>query len=97
MEFIWRHKVLLGSAAVLTVFVADPQPFISGAKDITQVVAENTIKPLAEVPAIVAREGAAEVANSTNWTIVFTLVVLVLGSLAAIRLRLKSRPSNRSV
>lgn len=85
MDFLWRHKGVLASSAVLTAFIAHPEPFLSGAKDITQILAENTVKPLAEVPATIAREAAGEVARSTHWTLVFSLVVLALGALAALR------------
>jgi sarcosine oxidase gamma subunit len=94
MDFVWRHKGVLASGVVLTAFLANPEPFISGAKDITQVVAENTVKPIAEVPATVAREAAGEVARGTNWTIVFALGVLAAGGLVALRMRLKTRHSN---
>jgi hypothetical protein len=96
LEFIWRHKAVLASATALAAFLADPQPYLNGARDLTQVVAENTVKPLAELPATVAREAAGEVARGTNWTIIFGLAVLTLGSLAALRSRRKSRTCNGS-
>jgi hypothetical protein len=96
MEFLWRHKGVLGSGAVLAAFIADPEPYLAGVKNITEVVAENTLKPLAEVPATVAREAAGEVARSTNWTLIFSLVVLVPGGLAALRSWRRSRACTRS-
>jgi hypothetical protein len=70
--------------------------FLNGARDISQAV----VKPLAEVPAIAAREGAAEVARNTNWTIVFLATIAALTLLAAARFRLLSRrrslPTNHS-
>ena len=95
-DFVWRHKGALAVTAVAAAFLADPRPFIDGTKDLTQVVAENAVKPLAEVPATVAREAAGEVARGTNWTIVFSLGVLALGGLALVRLWLKARLGNRS-
>jgi hypothetical protein len=95
LEFVWHHKAIFFSATVLAAFLADPQPFISGARDITEVVAENAVKPIAEVPATVAREAAGEVARGTNWTVIFGLAVLTLGSLAALRSWRKSRTCNR--
>ena len=65
--------------------IAHPEPFLSRAKDIIEVLAENTVKPLAEVPATMAREAAGEVARSTHWTWLFSLVVLALAALAALR------------
>ncbi|MGA8611151.1 MAG: hypothetical protein WB760_05450 [Xanthobacteraceae bacterium] len=91
MDFLWRHKGVLASTVALTAFIANPEPYISGAKDITQIVAENTVKPLAEVPATVAREAAGEVARKTNWTVIFSFVVAALGGLAALRSWRKSR------
>jgi hypothetical protein len=78
MQFVWRHKGALAVSATLAAFLAEPEPFISGAKDITQAV----VKPLAEVPNTIARESAAEVARNTNWTLVF------LSSIAALTLLL---------
>jgi len=95
MDFLWRHKGVLASGVALTSFIANPEPFISGAKDITDVLAENAVKPLAEVPATLAREAAGEAARNTNWTVIFSVVVLVLGGLAALRLRRKSRTCHR--
>ncbi len=95
-DFVWRNKGALTITAVAAAFLADPQPFIDGAKDLTKVVAENAVKPLAEVPATVAREAAGEIAKSTNWSLVFSLGVLALGGLALFRLRLQARLGNRS-
>jgi hypothetical protein len=92
LEFVWRHKGALATTAVLTAFLADPEPFINGAKDITQVVTENMVKPLAEMPAITAKEAAAEVARRTNWTLVFLAPVIVLTLLLAARWRRWRRP-----
>ena len=48
-------------------------------------------KPIAEVPAIAAREGSAEVARKTNWTLIFLATIAALALLAAARWRLFSR------
>ncbi len=87
MEFLWKHKEVLASGAVLTTFVANPEPFITGAKDITQVVAANTLKPLAEAPGAVA----GEIAKATNWTFILGLVVIALGVWAALQSWRKAR------
>lgn len=87
MQFIWTHKGALAVAATLTAFLAEPEPFLNGAKDITQTV----VKPLADVPAIAAQEGAAEVARKTNWTLVFLALIAALALLATARWRLFSR------
>jgi hypothetical protein len=77
MSFIWNHKGALAVSAALAAFLAEPQPFITGVRDLSKVVAENVVRPIAEVPAIAAREGAAEIARKTNWNLVFVLVVVV--------------------
>ncbi|MBV9124221.1 MAG: hypothetical protein JO112_12760, partial [Planctomycetes bacterium] len=83
MHFIWDHKGALAVTAGLTAFLANPEPFLNGAKDLTKVVAEDAVKPLAEVPAIAAKEGAAEVARKTNWTLLFLVALVALILLVA--------------
>jgi hypothetical protein len=34
MDFIWRNKVALGTTAVMAAFIANPEPFLDGAKDL---------------------------------------------------------------
>jgi hypothetical protein len=92
MEFVWRHKGALATTAALAAFLADPEAFITGAKDITQVVAENAVKPLAETPAIAAKEGAAIVARETNWTLIGLGAIAAVTLLLAARWRLWCRP-----
>ncbi len=87
MEFIWTHKGALAVTATLAAFLAEPEPFINGAREITQTV----VKPIADVPAIAAREGAAEVARNTNWTLVFLATIAAPALLAAARWRLFGR------
>lgn len=87
MEFIWKHKGALAVTATLAVFLAEPEPFINGAKEITQTV----VRPIAEVPAIVAKEGTAEVARNTNWTVVFVTLIAIPALLITARFRLLSR------
>jgi hypothetical protein len=93
-DFVWRNKGALTLTVAAGAFLAEPEPFIQGVKDLTGIVAENAVKPLAEVPATVAREAAGEVARNTNWTWIVSLMVLALGGLAALRMRLKARNAN---
>jgi hypothetical protein len=85
MAFIWKHKGALAVTATLAVFLADPEPFIKGAKDITQIAAENAIKPLAEATGRAAESAvekvAPEVGKNTNWTVV---ILASLGGLAVV-------------
>jgi hypothetical protein len=67
MTFVWEHKGALATTAGLAAFLANPEAFINGARDITQIVGENAIKPVIEAPVAVA----TEVARGTNWTVIF--------------------------
>jgi hypothetical protein len=86
MTFVWQHKGALAITAVLAAFLAQPEPFVNGARDLADIVGEDVARPLAEVPGKVA----AEVASGTNWTVVITftlLVCAVLLSLTTLRVR----------
>lgn len=37
MEFIWKHRTTLTFATALAAFLKDPEPFLDGIKDITQI------------------------------------------------------------
>jgi len=75
MEFVWTHRVVLASGAALGAFLANPEPFLNGVRDITQIAADSAIKPLFEVPGKVALEAASRI----NWDL-FGIVFLVLGT-----------------
>lgn len=91
MDFIWKHKRALASGTVLAAFLADPQPFLDGARDLAQVVAENAIKPLAEATGDVAQAAARQI----DWTLFAVAAVAILGSLAALRVWLNHRLATR--
>ena len=82
LEFMWQHRKELAVAGVLAAFLANPEPFVTGARDLAEVIAENTLKPLAETPQKVlaplteaaARLGA-KVGERTHWTTVFALAI----------------------
>ena len=88
MAFVWSNKGALATTAGLTAFLANPEAFISGAKDLTQIVGENAIKPLAQAPGAVA----VEVAKGTNWTVIF----LAAGGAALLVIAAKWRLFHRS-
>jgi hypothetical protein len=67
MTFVWEHKGALATTAGLTAFLANPEAFITGARDIAQIVGEYAIKPVAQLPGAVA----TEIARGTNWTLIF--------------------------
>jgi hypothetical protein len=74
-EFIWRNKGALATGVVLATFVASPEPYLQGTQQLVATVAEAAVKPLAEVPKVVAAEAAA----NTNWTAIVLIAVLGLG------------------
>lgn len=82
MNFVWDHKGALAITAVLTAFVAEPEAFIDGARDIAKIAGDSVARPLAEAPGKVA----VEVARQTNWTI----VILVAVAVTALGLKLRS-------
>ncbi|MCX7699795.1 MAG: hypothetical protein N2039_02865 [Gemmataceae bacterium] len=86
-DFVWRHKGSLAVGAVLTAFLADPEPFINGAKDLAKVVGEAAVKPLAEVP----QQVAVEAAKRTNWTLIGLTTIAAVGLFLALRGRAKGR------
>jgi hypothetical protein len=75
MNFLWKHKGSLAVGTTLAAFLASPETFLNAAQGMTRTVAENAVKPLAEVPGAVVKEGAGEVARHTNWTLVFLVVI----------------------
>lgn len=68
MNFIWKNKGALATATVLAAFLADPEPFINGGKDLAGVLAEKVGEPII---------------RNTNWTLVIivfgTLALLYVG------------------
>jgi NADPH:quinone reductase-like Zn-dependent oxidoreductase len=75
-DWIWRNKEALTIASVLGAFLADPEPFLDGVRDLTVLVAETVARPIAEVPRAVATEAARQM----NWK----LIALVAGSLVGL-------------
>ncbi len=65
MEFIWKNKLALATTAALLVFISNPEPFIDGTVQLTDVIGEHAINPIAEIPKAVAKE--------VNWTPIFLL------------------------
>lgn len=53
-EFLWKNKGALMVGATLAAFVASPDEFIDGTTQLGSVVAENVVRPLAEVPKVMA-------------------------------------------
>lgn len=74
-EFIWSNKLALATGAVLATFVASPEPYLKGTERLVSKVADTAVKPLAEVPKVVASEAAAR----TNWTPIVVCMLVVIG------------------
>ena len=87
MDFIWRNKGALTVGAALVAFLANPQPFLDGTKDITKIVAENVAKPIASVPGQVADHAA----RNTNWTVVSLAILGVIAGIVGLKVWLKQR------
>ncbi|MBI2930610.1 MAG: hypothetical protein HYY16_03080 [Planctomycetes bacterium] len=61
--FLWRHKGVIFGGALLAAFLSDPEPYLSGVKDLV-------VEPAAEL--------GAEAARRTDWTAVI-VAGMVLG------------------
>ena len=68
MSFVWKNKGALLVGTALAAFLADPEPFINGTKDLATVAANVAIEPLAK-----------EIGIRTNWTI--TICALAIASM----------------
>ncbi len=65
MTFVWNNKGALLVGTALAAFLADPEPFINGTKDLANVAANVAIVPIAK-----------EIGARTNWTAaIFVLAV----------------------
>jgi hypothetical protein len=67
ITYVWEKKGALAVGAGLTAFLAQPEIFINGAKDVAGIVGENVVRPVMQIPGAVA----SEVARGTNWTLIF--------------------------
>jgi hypothetical protein len=81
MEFVWKHKGALALSAGLTAFLADPEPLIKGTRDITEIAAENAVRPLATG----AGDAVRDVARPAVW------LLSAAGALWLVRRGLKKR------
>ncbi len=80
MDFVWRNKGALAVSSVLAAFLADPEPFLSGGRDLSQVVAKSTATPLAGV--------AERVSQQINWRPALLVVVAVMCCYGLVRRRI---------
>jgi hypothetical protein len=82
VTYIGRHKATLLAAAAAAAFLNDPEPFITGAKDITQIALANTARPVAEGVGDLLRGLAAPI----------ELILALIISLAALRDFMRMQP-----
>ncbi|MBL9094791.1 MAG: hypothetical protein JNL96_26465 [Planctomycetaceae bacterium] len=87
MKFVWDHKGALAVGSVLTAFLADPQPFIDGTRDLAQVAGETLVNPI-----------VTEAAKSFDWTLLglafltAAALLIVWSSFLRHRLQLRRGP-----
>ena len=72
MDFIWKNKGPLTVGATLMAFLANPEAFLNTAQGVTKTVAENVVRPLADIPGTAVKA----VAEGTNWTVVFVAALV---------------------
>jgi hypothetical protein len=80
MEFVWKHKGVLITGAVVTAFVANPEPYLDGLATLTD---KAIVSPIASV--------AKEAAGKTNWTLIGALLITVVAGLSTWRAWLAHR------
>lgn len=75
MEFVWHNKGALAVSAVLVAFLAEPEPFLDGARDLTGDLARRAATPLVDSVAQGCKQVAADIARRTNWTLLLLAVI----------------------
>jgi len=69
MEFVWKNKGALAISGALVAFLADPEPFIEGTRELANVAAQSAFEPIAK-----------EIGKKTNWTVtIITVALCALG------------------
>ena len=90
MDFVWRHKGALAVAAVLGTFLADPEAFLGGGRELIGGAAQEATQPIA----IVADAAASRWMNIARSVVVVGLAWLVLVPALVVSARL-IRPIHR--
>jgi hypothetical protein len=98
MDWIWKNKGALAASTAMAAFLANPQPFLDGTKQLAETVAEKAVAPVAnslitggvKIVDTVARSAvepvAREAARALPWAELSLLGVGMLGVLAALGL-----------
>ena len=76
-DFVWKHKGAIAVSAVAASFLADPEPYIDGTRDL----AEVAVQPFDSA----AKEVGRGVGEGTQWTVVIVGVAICFVALVALR------------
>jgi hypothetical protein len=76
MNFIWKNKGALLAGTAMAAFLANPEPFIDGSKELAQ----SAIAPIAK-----------EIGSNTNWTVTIIGLVICLMTYSGIKFWIRSK------
>lgn len=93
MQFVWDHKGVLLLSGAMVVFLENPEPFIEGTVKLTSEVISSAVKPLAEVPKVMAEYAA----SSINWTLVALCLIASCSGMALWKFHRQQRPPTACV
>ena len=85
MDFIWRNKLTLAGGTALAAFVANPEPFLDG----TRQLVENSVDSLASN---VGKPIAEKLGDAKDWT----WRILAISAMLILFWGWKTRRSNRA-
>ena len=92
MDFVWRHKGALAVTAVLGTFLADPEAFLGGGRELIEKAARQATQPLADA----ADTAASRWMNIARSVVVVGLAWLVLVPALVVSARLIRHIQRRS-
>ena len=68
-EFIWKNKGILAGGAALTAFLANPEPYLSGANALAETAGNSVVKPTIAA----AGDVAVATVSFAKWVLLFSL------------------------
>ena len=77
MDFIWRHRKLLVTAAVVSELLRDPEPYLNGACDLAAVLGNSAGEAVTQV--------GQEVIERINWNLWFGVAIVIAGGALVFR------------
>jgi hypothetical protein len=92
MDFVWRHKGALAVTAVLGTFLADPEAFLGGGRELVAGAAQEATQPIA----LMASTAASRWMNIARSMVVVGLAWLVLVPALVVSARLIRQIRRRS-